>query len=152
MSKNPNAQALASLAKGKPKRFTPADIERRRAQMKANQAKRWAGHVKKAAVLLILSTFAAAEPWKPTSTALDQPGSTSLATSGAATIAGLVIQRTSAGLLIKTSKRGDGGHVWLRGYDAKVGQRITVRAVKGEPEEFATTGGAARMIDGYDAQ
>jgi hypothetical protein len=51
MSKNPNAQALASLAKGKPKTFTPADIERRRAQMKANQAKRWAGHVKKARMI-----------------------------------------------------------------------------------------------------
>jgi hypothetical protein len=104
------------------------------------------------AIASMLSSATAAEPWKPTSTALDKPGSTSLATSGAATISGLVIQRTSAGLLIKTSKRGDGGHVWLRGYDAKVGQRITVRAVKGDPEEFATTGGAARMIDGYDAQ
>jgi hypothetical protein len=33
--KNPAAQSLAALAKGKPKRFSKAERERRRQQMKA---------------------------------------------------------------------------------------------------------------------
>jgi hypothetical protein len=39
---NENASALGKLGKGKPKRITDADRERRRAVMRANQAKRWA--------------------------------------------------------------------------------------------------------------
>jgi hypothetical protein len=128
MSKNPNAQALASLAKGKPKTFTPADIERRRAQMKANQAKRWAGHVKKAIVLLILSTSAAAEPWKPTSTALDKP-----AELPGKTISGNATRLTlSGGYVIRATA--SSRPVVLRGVVARIGHRITARAVPGKPE------------------
>ena len=39
---NENASALGKLGKGKPKRITDADRERRRTVMRANQAKRWA--------------------------------------------------------------------------------------------------------------
>jgi hypothetical protein len=38
--KNPAAQSLAALAKGKPKRFSKAELQRRRKRMQALNAKR----------------------------------------------------------------------------------------------------------------
>jgi hypothetical protein len=41
MTKNPHARALGKLARGVPKRFSPAEIQRRRERMeKINERKR----------------------------------------------------------------------------------------------------------------
>lgn len=41
---NKAAQSLGRLAKGVPKNYTAAEIERRKARLRAARAKRWAGH------------------------------------------------------------------------------------------------------------
>jgi hypothetical protein len=51
---NENAAALAKLSKGKAKTITPEERKRRAERMRANQSKRWAGHVKKSAVALLM--------------------------------------------------------------------------------------------------
>jgi len=83
------AAALGRRGKDKPKNFTPSDIERRRAQMRANQAKRWAGHVKKAAVALLMLATAHAQ------TMLDKPA-------GRERIQGEVIAHCDAGIVVST--------------------------------------------------
>ena len=105
-------------------------------------------------VWFVLGTIAFSQPWKPLGSALDKHGATSLQppAQGSVIIHGRVIQRTDSGLLIKTTRRGDDGLVWLRGHDAKQGQTVSVPAIKGDAEAYTTILGAAKMLDGYDAR
>lgn len=138
---NDNASALGRMSKGKTKNITPEERQRRAERMRAAQKSRWKGYVKKAvAVLLMFSTLHAAEPWKPLCAALDKPTALpGIVISGNATRLTL-----SGGYVIRATA--SSRPVVLRGVVAKVGHRITTRALPGEPE---MVGGVVML--GYDA-
>ena len=129
------------MSKGKSKNITPEERQRRAERMRQAQKSRWQGHVKKAAVvLLMICTLRAAEPWKPLSTALDKPAALpGIVISGNATRLTL-----SGGYVIRATA--SSRPVVLRGVIAKVGHRVTARALPGEPE---MVGGVVML--GYDA-
>jgi hypothetical protein len=92
------------------------------------------------AITCLLSIAAAAEPWKPTSTALDKP-----ATLPGKTISGNATRLTlSGGYVIRATA--SSRPVVLRGVVARLGHRVTARAVPGSPE---MVGGV--VMPGYDA-
>lgn len=66
---------------------------------------------------------------------------------GRKTISGTVFQRTASGLLV--SIRGE--RIWLTGYDAKEGQKITIPAVKSGTHSYVEVSGAERLVDAYKA-
>ncbi len=101
------------------------------------------------------------EPFQPGTTLLDKEGSTSLkrpatgheadnplaVVPGRKTISGTVFQRTADGLLV--SIRGE--RIWLSGFDAKQGQKISVPAVKSGTHSYIEVSGAERLVDAYEA-
>jgi len=92
------------------------------------------------AIASMMSIATAAEPWKPISTALDKPAALpGIVISGNATRLTL-----SGGYVIRATA--SSRPIVLRGSTAKLGHRITVRAVLGSPE---MVGGV--VMPGYDA-
>lgn len=95
---------------------------------------------------LIVASALGQQPWTPQGTGLDRPGGTSLnPTPGVITISGTVYRRWEDGLVIQTRMKGDGGLIFLTGMDAKMGAKISAKAMLVGKHEFF----AGRMLDAY---
>ena len=62
---------------------------------------------------------------------------------------GTVLQRTSEGLLVRSTTAGKGGDFWLVGYDAPEDSRISVKVTVAGTKEYTTVRDAVRMVDMY---
>ena len=60
-----------------------------------------------------------------------------------------VLQRMADGLIVHTRMKGDGGLVFLTGFDAKADAKISVAAVKDGAYDYTTLDGEAKTIDAY---